>query len=520
MLLQGVISYTARTFLKVVVALSVGLALFSTGPLLGNTYMRCTPFRCSSGLKAQGLIKLFFKCFRLFNPFFALYFGVVSMAASVLASGAYAVPLAQDDFRQAPQNTPVIIDVLSNDTGQGALTLVAFSQPAADVAVVALGAGGGLRVLPHPSFWGVLIFNYQISDDSGQTSNAQVRLDITRTQTVTSVVADALPMQVATQLATESLMSHSRALEQFKRTRQNQNMQGRWVYRGLPAGGAAGDEVLGLGGVFISLDTADADHLSLTPVAQTTRSYNATAGADFNVTKQWLVGGALGATTANTQSDEGQALFDFTEQSLLGFVSYRNNAVLGELQLGFSRNNLSHKGGGAFNSTAQTANFDVSGQSRFALAKLEYALNWQGWQLLPGVNLQYQYAQTEAFNALKPAASAYYSAQSNQLWAGAFSLYSDYAWGVSWGVLLPQLTLVSRYGLDKGDSWSDGSSLRVNGEAFALPASAHDSHELSIDAGIALMFTHGFSGFINYHRLTQNRYYAVQSFQAGMRWEF
>jgi hypothetical protein len=73
--------------------------------------------------------------------------------------------------------------------------------------------------------------------------------------------------------------------------------------------------------------------------------------------------------------------------------------------------------------------------------------------------------------------------------------------------------------LDAFDQTMEPTGLSVNEDSFAVSAAA-DSHQLSVDIGLALMLTQGVSGFINYHQLARNLFYAVQSLQAGMRWEF
>ena len=81
---------------------------------------------------------------------------IKTAAAIILATGAtnaWAAPVAQDDARQAPQNIPVVVDVLSNDSGDGVLTIADFTQPVNGAAQVSHGAGGGLRVVPNQNFW-------------------------------------------------------------------------------------------------------------------------------------------------------------------------------------------------------------------------------------------------------------------------------------------------------------------------------------------------------------------------------
>ena len=438
---------------------------------------------------------------------------IKTAAAIILATGAanaWAAPVAQDDARQAPQNIPVVVDVLSNDSGDGVLTIADFTQPANGAAQVSRGAGGGLRVVPNQNFWGRITFSYRITDDSGEFSQAQVSLVVERTQTDADALAQTLPLNTVVQINREALAGHSRAVSQFNRTRKAQSQQGQWVYRGANLGGGAGDSPLALGGLFVSLQASQIN----SDTAGYQRAFDAdisgaTIGADFNLNTQWLVGGAVGASAAQVDTPAGAAIAETDEQSLLAFASYRHKSWLAEWQVGVSSSDTTGKGGLVYS---------MQGQSSFGLGKLEYAFAGKQWQLMPGFSLQYQRNHLEAFNTQTAGRNTNYAAQTASHWLGAFSLYGDYAFTFNWGVVIPQLTLASEYCIDKS---SQNSVITINDEPFSvMAAQAYDSHQLTIDAGVALLLTHGFSGFINYHHLAKNKLYSTQAWQAGIRWEF
>ena len=438
---------------------------------------------------------------------------IKNVAAVLIASGAtsaWAAPAAQDDARQAPQNIPVVVDVLSNDSGDGVLTITDFTQPANGVALVSFGVGGGVRVVPNQNFWGRITFSYRITDDSGEFSQAQVSIVVERTQADADVLGQTLPLNTVVQINREALAGHSRAVSQFNRTREAQSQQGQWVYRGASLGGAAGDSLLALGGLFVSLQTSqlNSDATGYQRASDADIS-GATIGADFNLNTQWLVGGAVGVSSAQVDTPAGAAIADTDEQSLLGFASYRHKSWLAEWQVGVSSSDTAGKG---------DLVYSMQGQSSFALGKLEYAFANKHWQLMPGFSLQYQRNQLDGFNTQTAGRNTDYAAQTTSHWLGAFSLYGDYAFTFNWGVVIPQLTLASEYCIDKS---RQNSVITINDEPFAaMAAQAYDSHQLTTDAGVALLLTHGFSGFINYHHLAKNKLYSAQAWQAGVRWEF
>ena len=440
---------------------------------------------------------------------------MLGLLLGAFSAGAWAAPQAENDSRQAPQNIPVVVDVLSNDAGDGVLTLVNFSQPAKGIAEVSRGAGGGLRVVPNLNYWGEVNFTYQISDSSGELSQANVTITITRTQSDNDVLTQTLSLNTIAQINQESLASHSRALSQFARTRENQNQQGQWVYRGPALGAAAGDSPLALGGIFVSLNSSQLDsEASGYNSAAETQITGATLGADFNVNTAWTLGGAVGFSSADAGNNTGEAVATVDEKSLLGFASYRYKHWLAEWQLVVSNSDITGRGGDTLGGLA----YSTDGKSSYALGKLEYAFANKQWQLMPGFSVHYQRNALAAFTAPQVGRTTDYAGQTTSHLLGALSLYADYALTFNWGVLLPQVTLASEYCIDKSNQ---NTQVTVNGENFTLPAAqVYDSHQIAIDAGLAVLLTHGFSGFVNYHHLAKNQLYSTQAWQVGARWEF
>ena len=87
-------------------------------------------------------------------------------------------PIAANDSATTPQNTAVVINVLTNDSDPdgGTLTLIAFTQPTNGVAVP---SGGGLVYSPFNGFRGSDGFNYAIADGQGGTNSASVSVTVT-----------------------------------------------------------------------------------------------------------------------------------------------------------------------------------------------------------------------------------------------------------------------------------------------------------------------------------------------------
>jgi subtilisin len=103
-------------------------------------------------------------------------------------------PLALADSISTPQDTPVTVGVLANDSDPDGdtLTVSALTQPLHGTA--ALG-GGGVRYTPAAGYVGADSFDYAVSDGNGGSATATVSVSVTAPSGPTQHVADldALP---------------------------------------------------------------------------------------------------------------------------------------------------------------------------------------------------------------------------------------------------------------------------------------------------------------------------------------
>jgi outer membrane autotransporter protein len=192
------------------------------------------------------------------------------------------------------------------------------------------------------------------------------------------------------------------------------------------------------------------------------------------------------------------------------FAAYQYQRWQAEGQLGYSKTSAQSNGADL------SQQFEMDGNLSFALIKFEYLLNLGGFQLQPGLEARHQRGQRDAFSDATQATR--YSAQSTNDTFAALSLQTSYQYNLEFGVISPQITLASEYSLsdDADPLW-----VSVDGELFSLPTFANrDDQSLLLDAGVGIVLRHGFSGFINYHQLFDQRAYGVKSVQVGGRLEF
>jgi|GEM_PF-1028335 len=99
--------------------------------------------------------------------------GAVSNEANVVINPPNRAPVAKNDSAITDQNTPVTIDVVSNDTDLDdnidSNTVTIQTSPAGGTAIV--NEGGTITYTPGPEFSGTDSFTYTVSDGGGAASN-------------------------------------------------------------------------------------------------------------------------------------------------------------------------------------------------------------------------------------------------------------------------------------------------------------------------------------------------------------
>jgi hypothetical protein len=87
-------------------------------------------------------------------------------------------PVATDDLVSVPEDGTVLIDVLANDSDLDGdpLTIIAVTAPSHGTTVI---ENGRIRYTPAPDYHGPDSFEYTISDPSGATATATVRVTVT-----------------------------------------------------------------------------------------------------------------------------------------------------------------------------------------------------------------------------------------------------------------------------------------------------------------------------------------------------
>ena len=266
----------------------------------------------------------------------AIYCALTSL--SVASLPAHAALTANDDARQVPQDTAVVIDVLNNDTSdQGALTITGFSNPANGTVEDEEGA---LRYIPNAGFYGADRFTYTVENGVDAPQTATVSITVTPNEVVVEGVS---VVEAAPRAARNVMRSHREAVSQFLDSGSfasvNSNEVASWQ---RPLGGSAGDRDFAFGGAFLSVNhrTGEQDAGDINAgdaqIGYDENMTGLTVGADFSWRDNWIAGAAIGASNTDIEYLTGSGDFSMKDTSLLGFASYRGKALTVQAQLGYS----------------------------------------------------------------------------------------------------------------------------------------------------------------------------------------
>ena len=99
-------------------------------------------------------------------------------------------PEAQDDWAETPEDTPLVVDVLSNDTDPDGDRLRVASVTAPEHGTAAV-VSGGVRYAPALNWYGEDRFTYTAADPGGLSSEATVRVTVTPVNDAPEAVDDA-----------------------------------------------------------------------------------------------------------------------------------------------------------------------------------------------------------------------------------------------------------------------------------------------------------------------------------------
>jgi len=104
--------------------------------------------------------------------------GIARGTVTIYVSSVNDFPIANDDTTETPEDSPITIDVLKNDTDPDD-TLLHVTGVTASSGVVSINADNTLLFIPKANFSGNVVLSYIISDGSGGSAQADVFVTVT-----------------------------------------------------------------------------------------------------------------------------------------------------------------------------------------------------------------------------------------------------------------------------------------------------------------------------------------------------
>jgi len=252
-----------------------------------------------------------------------------------------------------------------------------------------------------------------------------------------------------------------------------------------------------------------------------------TAGIDYRVNNNFILGAALGFTDSELEFVSGNGQLESEENSFLLFGSLSSGGFSYDLQFGYldtrysTIRNVNYDEGSASVSDSLTGS---TGGNQFLFNNLfQWTWSNNALSLFPFLKLDYLSRQVEAYseqgNSGLPMS---FSEQNSDLYVVGFGTQASYALNFNWGVWLPSIELSANSEIDGG---SDPLEARFafdtdNDNTFFVENEELDNAYLQVALTSSFTFKRGASGFIQYQQLTAYDGLTSNQISGGLRFEF
>ena len=260
-----------------------------------------------------------------------------------------------------------------------------------------------------------------------------------------------------------------------------------------------------------------------------------TAGADYRLQDDLIVGGALGYSRAKTdiRNEGGDVDADNYSATLYG-TWYQDSGVFVDGSLTYSRGDFDQQRNVNYTLPTQGVTvdqiFDASFKGNTFGISLSggYEFRQDALTLVPFARLQYLRARIDGYQETvrRPGEAGdglgvEIDKQRLTSFTSALGVQANYAISQPWGVLMPFASAEWVHEFDKSNDNVTGRFLGDRGgNTFSFAVDDTDSNYFDLGVGVAAQFTQGTSGFVNYQRIEGFSNLSHYSVNAGLRFEF
>ncbi|MES2824609.1 MAG: autotransporter domain-containing protein [Pseudomonadota bacterium] len=300
--------------------------------------------------------------------------------------------------------------------------------------------------------------------------------------------------------------------------------------RNQPSGGAAGDAepIWSAVGFFASVQHEAAERdVSGLEAGYKSRGNSFTFGADYRMSKQWVLGGAVGLSQNDLDYSSQGGSLDGEVTSFIVFSSYAMASSSWETQLGYaatSFDSIRHvKYLEGDTEVSDTLRGSTGGSQLLLNSQWQWDWNKAALNISPFVRFDYVQNNVDGYgeNGSSGLPMVIAEQSTDQLTLGA-GVQSTYVLNRNWGVLIPlaKLTLLSEVtsGFDPVASHFAYDPDPEN--TFALKNDGEDKAYAQFALGSSFIFKAGVSGFIQYQQMVGYDNLSAYQIQGGIRYEF
>jgi outer membrane autotransporter protein len=263
-------------------------------------------------------------------------------------------------------------------------------------------------------------------------------------------------------------------------------------------------------------------------------TYGLTIGADYRITQQFILGGALGYIDTQTELDNNSGELDTQGYSLSFYGTYYHtqNYFL-DFAATYGSNNFDQKRRIVYQldnladvNQIFSANYDGDVYSLFIGSGYEY--NRGEWAFGPRLDLEYLRSKVDEFTEETSAPNqdgggwATRVSDTDQTWL-TFNLGGkvSYTYSASWGVMVPYARLDWLHEFkDDAQTYTAYFVNDLAGNAIEISTDDPDRNYMRLRIGTTMQFQNGIAGFIDYDTLLANSKWDHHYISLGIRMAF
>ena len=288
------------------------------------------------------------------------------------------------------------------------------------------------------------------------------------------------------------------------------------------------DQLVSPWGFFLNgqFSNGDFNYVDATTEGYDFDSNNITAGVDYRISTNAVVGLAVGSSNYDSTSDNNST-FESSSLTYSAYGSFNfNENFYVDLKASFGKPDFDQKRQVSFtiggNTTNETAFGTTQGSQRAFVISSGYQINMEGWQLTPMVSAEYNKTSVDDFVETNAGSfNVGFRGQEYKTERYTAGFQANKAISKSNGILIPAFS----YHFVHENQFSDNVVLmRVSGmppgEFFEAPTNFNDSNYSTAHLGLTYVKSGGQQFYIRYSRVFGWEGFDRQSFNLGARFEF